>query len=328
MIHADAPYVALTIAGSDSSGGAGIQADLKSFAAFGVHGASVITAVTAQNTTSVNDIHTLPLSSIETQLDAVFSDMPVRAIKIGMIGSATIASLVGRYIKQANVELIVVDTPLMSGTGAALGDELVRSAIVEHLFPLAHIITPNLHEAALLLDEAPLSFEDFYSADETKRILFEKVITEFEAQAQRLLALGPRSVLLKGGHFYDLASNTESDVPQITERKAIDVFYEGAASEDIVLEGIVSEDGVSEDTGSKVFVSDWVDVVHHHGTGCALASAIAANLIYGKDAGKSDKWAVESARNWLQECLKVSHAMSVGKGAGPLNIANLRKIDL
>lgn len=323
MIHADAPYVALTIAGSDSSGGAGIQADLKSFAAFGVHGASVITAVTAQNTTSVNDIHTLPLSSIETQLDAVFSDMPVRAIKIGMIGSATIASLVGRYIKQANVELIVVDTPLMSGTGAALGDELVRSAIVEHLFPLAHIITPNLHEAALLLDEAPLSFEDFYSADETKRILFEKVITEFEAQAQRLLALGPRSVLLKGGHFYDLASNTESDVPQITERKAIDVFYEGAASEDIVLEGIVSED-----TGSKVFVSDWVDVMHHHGTGCALASAIAANLIYGKDAGKSTKWAVERARNWLQECLNNSQVMSVGKGAGPLNIANLRKIDL
>ncbi len=323
MTHADAPYVALTIAGSDSSGGAGIQADLKSFAAFGVHGASVITAVTAQNTTSVNDIHTLPLSSIEAQLDAVFSDMPVRAIKIGMIGSATIASLVGRYIKQANVELIVVDTPLMSGTGAALGDELVRSAIVEHLFPLAHIITPNLHEAALLLDEAPLSFEDFYSADEMKRILFEKVIAGFEAQAQKLLALGPRSVLLKGGHFYDLVSNAESDVPQITERKAIDVF-----SEDAALEDAASEDVVSENTASKVFVSDWVDVMHHHGTGCALASAIAANLIYGKDAGKSTKWAVERARNWLQECLKDSHAMSVGKGAGPLNIANLRKIDL
>lgn len=318
MIHADAPYVALTIAGSDSSGGAGIQADLKSFAAFGVHGASVVTAVTAQNTTSVNDIHTLPLSSIEAQLDAVFSDMPVRAIKIGMIGSATIASLVARFIKQANVELVVVDTPLMSGTGAALGDELVRSAIVEHLFPLAHIITPNLHEAALLLDEAPLSFEDFYSADVTKRILFEKVIAGFEAQAQKLLALGPRSVLLKGGHFYDLVSNAESDVPQITERKAIDVFYEGAASEDIV----------SEDTASKVFVSDWVDVMHHHGTGCALASAIAANLIYGKDTGKSDKWAVERARNWLQECLNNSQVMLVGKGVGPLNIANLRKIDL
>ncbi|MEP3475576.1 MAG: bifunctional hydroxymethylpyrimidine kinase/phosphomethylpyrimidine kinase [Hyphomicrobiales bacterium] len=323
MTHADAPYVALTIAGSDSSGGAGIQADLKSFAAFGVHGASVITAVTAQNTTSVNDIHTLPLSSIEAQLDAVFSDMPVRAIKIGMIGSATIASLVGRYIKQANVDLLVVDTPLMSGTGVALGDELVRSAIVEHLFPLAHIITPNLHEAALLLDEAPLSFEDFYSADEMKRILFEKVIAGFEAQAQKLLALGPRSVLLKGGHFYDLVSNAESDVPQITERKAIDVF-----SEDAALEDAASEDVVSENTASKVFVSDWVDVMHHHGTGCALASAIAANLIYGKDTGKSDKWAVERARNWLQECLKDSQAMSVGKGAGPLNIANLRKIDL
>jgi hydroxymethylpyrimidine/phosphomethylpyrimidine kinase len=232
--------------------------------------------------------------------------------------------LVGRFIKQANVELVVVDTPLMSGTGAALGDELVRSAIVEHLFPLAHMITPNLHEAALLLDEAPLSFEDFYSADEKKRflvdgaILFEKVIAEFEAQAQKLLALGPRSVFLKGGHFYDLASNADSEALQIAERKAIDVFYDGAVSEDIV----------SEDTASKVFVSDWVDVVHHHGTGCALASAIAANLIYGKDTEKSDKWAVERARNWLQECLKDSQAMSVGKGAGPLNIANLRKIDL
>lgn len=313
MTHADAPYVALTIAGSDSSGGAGIQADLKSFAAFGVHGASVVTAVTAQNTVSVSDIHTLPLSSIEAQLDAVFSDLPIRAIKVGMIGSASIASLVGRYIKQANVDLLVVDTPLMSGTGAALGDELVRAALIEHLFPLAQIITPNLHEAALLLDEAPLSSEDFYSMGETKRFLFEKAIAQFEEQASRLLSLGAGSVLLKGGHFYDLTTNSGVEPSQIAERQAIDVFYEGA---------------VSENTASKVFVSDWVDVMHHHGTGCALASAIAANLIYGKDAGKSTKWAVERARNWLQECLKDSHAMSVGKGAGPLNIANLRKIDL
>jgi len=313
MTQADTPYVALTIAGSDSSGGAGIQADLKSFAAFGVHGASVITAVTAQNTTSVSDIHTLPLSSIEAQLDAVFSDMPIQAIKIGMIGSPSIAALVGRYIRQANVDLVVVDTPLMSGTGAALGSELVRSAMVEHVFPLANIITPNLHEAGLLLEEASLNCENLCSAHGREAFLsdeaiFQEAIVQFEDQARRLLALGPRSVLLKGGHFYDVSSNTNKKSLKIDEKQAIDVFY--------------------NKHGSKVFVSDWVDVMHHHGTGCALSSAITANLIYSKHNEKPDEWAVEKAKTWVHECLRNSRHMSVGKGAGPLNIANLRKIDL
>lgn len=305
MTDASAPYAALTIAGSDSSGGAGIQADLKAFAAFGVHGASVITAVTAQNTVSVEDIHLLPLSSIEAQLDAVFSDLPIRAVKIGMIGSASIASLVRRFLEQADDLIVVVDTPLMSGTGAALGGELVWAALVEHLFPLADVITPNLHEAALLLDQAPLNYQ-LYSSDD-------KVIEQFKTQASHLLGLGSRSVLLKGGHFYDAQLDNEKKHSELKEKfrsnkKAIDVFAHA--------------------NGTDVFVSDWVDVVHHHGTGCALASALAANLIYGKDAGKSEQWAVVNARNWLNERLQASQHMLLGKGPGPLNIANLRQIDL
>lgn len=305
MTDAKAPYVALTIAGSDSSGGAGIQADLKAFASFGVHCASVITAVTAQNTVSVDDIHLPPLSSIEAQLEAVFSDLPIRAVKIGMIGSVPIASLVRRFIEQAGDIIVVVDTPLMSGTGAALGDELVRGALVEQLFPLADVITPNLNEAALLLGQCPLNFQNVVSEEEA--------IDQFKDQAAGLLRFGSQAVLLKGGHFYDFKDDesfpTEDHLKGLgANKKAIDVFLDAK--------------------GANAFVSNWVDVVHNHGTGCALASALTANLIYGKESGKPDEWAVERARNWLRDCLLASKHMALGKGPGPLNIANLRQIDL
>jgi hydroxymethylpyrimidine/phosphomethylpyrimidine kinase len=175
--------VALTIAGSDPSGGAGIQADLKTFAALGVYGASVITALTAQNTQGVSGVHQVPAAFVTAQLDAVFSDLEVKAVKIGMVAQlATIDAIVaglGRWSPRH----IVLD-PVMVATS---GDRLLAIDAVEalrsNLIPKASLITPNLPEAAALLGE-PLAVDE----------------TAIESQGRRLLAMGCPAVLIKGGH--------------------------------------------------------------------------------------------------------------------------------
>ena len=175
--------VALTIAGSDSSGGAGIQADLKTFAALGVYGASVVTAVTAQNTRGVTAVHPVPADIVTAQLDAVFADLEVGAVKIGMVAQrATIAAIVAA-LQRWSPKHVVLD-PLLVATS---GDRLLAADAVEALrtalIPRASIITPNLPEAAALLNESVVSGA-----------------TAIEAQGRRLLALGCPAVLLKGGH--------------------------------------------------------------------------------------------------------------------------------
>lgn len=141
------PPVALTIAGTDSGGAAGTAADLTAFAALGVHGACVITAVTAQDTTGVSDIHAVPLASIKAQLDAVFDDLPVAAVKTGMLGSAETVELVARLCADRP---LVVDPVLVATSGAVLGGEDVRRAYLDHLLPVATVVTPNLDEARAL----------------------------------------------------------------------------------------------------------------------------------------------------------------------------------
>ncbi|QWG14954.1 bifunctional hydroxymethylpyrimidine kinase/phosphomethylpyrimidine kinase [Bradyrhizobium sediminis] len=175
--------IALTIAGSDSSGGAGIQADLKSFAALGVYGASVITALTAQNTRGVTGIHQVPADFVSAQIDAVFGDLEVRAVKIGMVAELAVIDAIATGLKKWSPQHIVLD-PVMVATS---GDRLLAADAVEglrtKLIPLASLITPNLPEAAALLNE-PLAAG-------------EAVI---ESQGQRLLAMGCPAVLIKGGH--------------------------------------------------------------------------------------------------------------------------------
>jgi len=175
--------IALTIAGSDSSGGAGIQADLKTFTVFGVYGASVITALTAQNTRGVSAIHAVPAPFVTRQIDAVATDLKVRAVKTGMLNDADVVRAVADGVRRHNLHPLVVD-PVMVATS---GDVLLRSDAVEavrtELLPLADLITPNLPEAAHLL-ACPLADGE----------------AQMEAQARALLALGPAAVLLKGGH--------------------------------------------------------------------------------------------------------------------------------
>jgi hydroxymethylpyrimidine/phosphomethylpyrimidine kinase len=175
--------IALTIAGSDSSGGAGIQADLKTFAALGVYGASVVTALTAQNTQGVTGIHQVPADFVTAQIDAVFSDLAVGAVKIGMVADLAVIGAIAAGLAKWRPKHVVLD-PVMVATS---GDRLLKADAVEalrkKLVPLASLITPNLPEAAALLDE-PIASAENAIAD----------------QGKRLFALGARAVLIKGGH--------------------------------------------------------------------------------------------------------------------------------
>jgi hydroxymethylpyrimidine kinase/phosphomethylpyrimidine kinase len=186
--------IALTIAGSDSGGGAGIQADLKTFAALGVYGASVITSVTAQNTLEVTGIHDLPAEFITLQLDTVVRDLPIDAIKTGMLSNPEIIHAVSERLKALGVEKLVVDPVMVAKGGAALLRKEAEAELIQSLLPLAYVVTPNLGEAEVL---AGMSIRN---------------TVEMEQAARRIHAEGPRHVVVKGGHL---------------EGPPVDVFFDG-----------------------------------------------------------------------------------------------------
>ncbi len=175
--------IALTIAGSDSSGGAGIQADLKTFSALGVYGASVITALTAQNTLGVSGVLDVPDAFISAQMAAVFSDLDVKAVKIGMLSNAATIRTVAEGLKAQDGIPVVLDPVMVAASGARLLSEDAVASLLDTLVPLADLITPNLPEAAALLATTAAANE-----------------AEMQAQAEALLARGARAVLIKGGH--------------------------------------------------------------------------------------------------------------------------------
>ena len=175
--------IAVTIAGSDSGGGAGIQADLKTFSAVGVYGASVITALTAQNTVGVTGIHDIPPAMIAAQIDAVFSDLAVNAVKIGMLSVPLAIGAVAAGLDRWRAANVVLDPVMVATSGDRLLAPEAVATLKRDLFPRALLITPNLHEAAALTDSPLAQDED-----------------EMRAQAQALLALGANAVLIKGGH--------------------------------------------------------------------------------------------------------------------------------
>lgn len=192
------PVVALTIAGSDPSGGAGIQADLKTFSALGAFGTSVITALTAQNTQGVTGVHVVPAAFVVEQLETLVSDVRLDAVKIGMLANAEVAAAVGGFLRAHPCPIVVLD-PVMVATS---GDRLVEDDAVEAiraLLPLSSVVTPNLAEAGVLLDAAPA-----------------RNLAEMRSQAAALRLLDASRVLLKGGHLED-------------GDEAVDVFAEGDA---------------------------------------------------------------------------------------------------
>ncbi len=193
---------ALTIAGSDSGGGAGIQADLKTFSALGVYGMTVITSVTAQNTTGVTAVQDISAEVVGKQLDAVLSDINVDAVKIGMVSNSDIIKIIADRLKKWKVEKIVLDPVMISESGSYLLQEEARSTLISDLISLATIITPNLYEAVILLEREINS------------------IADMEQAAIDLWEMGCSSVLVKGGHMND---NSEGD----KLAKAVDIYYDG-----------------------------------------------------------------------------------------------------
>ena len=240
------PPIALTIAGSDSGGGAGIQADLKAFHARGVHGLSAIAAITSQNTRGVSAVHPVPLAHIGSQLEAVFDDFAIGAVKTGMLGNAAIVRLVARELRRRQPAWLVVDPVMIATSGSRLLTEGAVRAMVHELIPLADVLTPNLPEAEALLGH-PI-----------------RTARDYDRAGVALRALGADAVLLKGGH----ARGGE----------VVDRFYDAG--------------GVLELRHPRLRVEG-------HGTGCTLASAIAAELA----KGKPPRAAVRQAVAYVQRAL-------------------------
>jgi hydroxymethylpyrimidine/phosphomethylpyrimidine kinase len=189
---------ALTVAGSDSGGGAGIQADLKTFSAFRVFGMSVITAVTAQNSVGVTGVHDLPPAFVALQLDAVLDDFGADAVKLGMLSNAPIIRAVAERLAAHGQTRVVLDPVMVAKSGAPLLQPDARAALVEALLPLAEVVTPNLHEAAVLAERSV------------------KTEADMEEAARRIHARGPRHVLVKGGHLADSATDLLYDGHRFT----------------------------------------------------------------------------------------------------------------
>ncbi len=253
--------IALTIAGSDSGGGAGIQADLKTFSALGVYGMSVLTSITAQNTLGVQGVHDLPPDFVGLQIDSVMQDIGADAVKTGMLSNTQIIKIVNKKIKKYQVKNLVID-PVMVAKG---GDRLLREdaieALKEDLIPLAMVVTPNLSEAEVLTG------------------LKIKNIDDMKEAARKIYKLGPKNVLIKGGH---LLSN-----------QAVDLLYNGESF--------------------KEFSSERINTKNTHGTGCTLSSAIAVGLAQEREVEE----AVEIAKRYIT--LAIKNSLAIGHGHGPLN---------
>jgi hydroxymethylpyrimidine/phosphomethylpyrimidine kinase len=193
---------ALTIAGSDSGGGAGIQADLKTFTVLRVFGTSALTAVTAQNTTGVTGVHAVPAAFVRQQIDAVMSDIGTDAAKTGMLANREIIEVVGTAVRDWKIDRLVVDPVMVAQSGATLLDPDARHALLSSLIPLASIVTPNIHEAAALTG-LPVS-----------------TVAEMKVATRALIELGARAVLLKGGHLSGDAIDVFDDGRTVRELRA------------------------------------------------------------------------------------------------------------
>ena len=251
----------LTVAGSDSGGGAGIQADLKTISMLGCYGASVLTALTAQNTAAVTDIHAPPPVFVAEQLRTVLSDISVDAVKTGMLFSEGIISEIAPLLSRADIPL-VVDPVCVATSGAKLLEDDAVDAMVRKIFPLADILTPNIPEAELFTGLTINDRDDVFKV------------------AEVLLKMGPRSVLIKGGH---------------SKSWAITDWFVESGKEPIP------------------FIQQRVDTPNTHGTGCTLSAAIATGLAQGESRAA----AIQRAQRYLHLALRAAYRL--GEGGGPPN---------
>jgi hydroxymethylpyrimidine/phosphomethylpyrimidine kinase len=259
-VPASPTVTALTIAGSDSGGGAGIQADLKTFAAHGVYGLTALTAVTSQNTQAVSGVQVLKPATVLNQIGAVIADFPVHAVKTGMLANRTIVETVARAIRSASLAPLVVDPVMVAKSGDRLLNEEALEALIAQLLPLAAIVTPNLAEAEVLAGMPIVTPADRREA------------------AQRIVAAGARTVVIKGGH---------ADTSDI-----LDFFYDGVAFAE--------------------FRHERVRSTSTHGTGCTFSAAITAQLALGRSLQDS----IPLAQAYVAKAIQ--NAPGLGHGAGPM----------
>ena len=258
----------LTIAGSDSGGGAGIQADLKTFTELDTFGMSAVTALTAQNTVGVHDVHEVPAEFVARQIDVVLDDIGADAVKTGMLSNSTVVRVVAERLRAHGVGRLIVDPVSASKHGHALLRPDAVETLRAELLPLAEVVTPNLGEVALLTGVEVRGVEDLPAA------------------AEAVKALGPRWVLIKGGH---LPGNVE----------ATDLLFDGQ---------------------QEIWISSQrVDRRETHGTGCTLASAIAAHRARGLDVPE----AVKAAKEYVTGAIR--HGLALGRGIGPVDHGWVRR---
>jgi len=266
----------LTIAGSDCSGGAGIQADLKAFSAQGVFGMSVITAVTAQNTQGVFAVEDISPEIIGKQIDAIFQDIEVDAVKIGMVSQIASIEIISEKLEQYSPKNIVLDPVMISKSGFSLLQPEAKQKLIEKLLPKCHLLTPNLPEAEAILENA---------LGKPYKI---NTLEDMVIAAREIYKLGPKNVLIKGGHL---------------EGKAIDVLFDG---KEIIY-----------------YDCERIPTKNTHGTGCTLSSAIAANISLGNTMAESVKIAKEYITIAIEHSLDIgkgvgptNHFYSLYKKAG------------
>jgi hydroxymethylpyrimidine/phosphomethylpyrimidine kinase len=284
--------VALTIAGSDSGGGAGIQADLKAFARCGVHGTSAITAITAQNTLGVSEILPVPPATILAQVRAVCADIAPDAVKVGMLARADVAHAVAVALGELAADVpVVVDPVMVAESGARLLEAAAERVLLEEILPRTTVLTPNLPEARALLGRRAGEPGDREAADGDDA-------AEAESLARELLALGPAAVVITGGHRV----------------RAIDLFVAGDDAAG------VSDAGMSGAPAVEIVGERHPDGAAH-GSGCTHSSLLAAHLALGLDplaaARAARTLAGEAVRDGLRD---------VGAGTGPVDVVGLARI--
>jgi len=274
--------IALTIAGSDSSAGAGIQADLKTFAAHGVFGVCAITAVTAQNTTGILAAAPLAADLVTAQIEAVVSDLGVHAAKTGMLANAAIVEAVAAAVEELEIPFLVVDPVIVATSGELLLDDEGLLAMKKELMSRAHAVTPNIPEAEVLSGISIRTEQDRREA------------------ARRIFALGPMYVVITGGHaparsgpasLSDEARRAKSEAGP--SDRIVDLVYDGEVFTDYAAERVAGR--------------------HTHGTGCAFSAALAAQLSLGRSLHE----AVPLAQAYVAGAIR--HAPGLGRGAGPMH---------
>ena len=254
----------LTIAGYDGSGGAGIQADIKTISALGCYGTSVLTALPIQNTCGVKSIYSIPIDAVSEQMDAVLEDILPDAIKIGMVHNNQLIHLISEKLSRYGAIPLIFDPVMLASSGQKLIEDRTSNTFIQRLISLAHVLTPNLDEAAVL---AGMNIE---------------TVDHMRKAGERIMLLGCKSVLLKGGH--------------LNGEELTSLYFD-------------------QHGRVHTFTFKKIDTNNTHGTGCTLSSAIASYIARGSSLLK----AVEAGQEYVYQAILHGKDVSIGKGKGPLN---------